>query len=109
MEENKKETLEKKWQGVVVKALTDESFKTNLVTNPIGVMKEHGLTVPEECTVAVETGGRIVIQTPENASDELKEEVKWWMWRLDMTREFGNDEQKGKDTLFIMTPQEEAE
>jgi|TARA_B100001079_G_C15951537_1_gene315118 hypothetical protein len=109
MEENKKETLEKKWQGVVVKALTDESFKTNLVTNPIGVMKEHGLTVPEECTVAVETGGRIVIQTPENASDELKEEVKWWMWRLDMTREFGHDEQKGKDTLFIMTPQEEAE
>ena len=109
MEENKKETLEKKWQGVVVKALTDESFKTNLVTNPISVMKEHGLTVPEECTVAVETGGRIVIQTPENASDELKEEVKWWMWRLDMTREFGHDEQKGKDTLFIMTPQEEAE
>ena len=109
MEENKKETLGKKWQGIVVKALTDESFKTNLVTNPIGVMKEHGLTVPEECTVAVETGGRIVIQTPENASDELKEEVKWWMWRLDMTREFGHDEQKGKDTLFIMTPQEEAE
>ena len=43
MEKNKKETLEKKWKGVVVKALTDESFKTNLVTNPIGVMKEHGL------------------------------------------------------------------
>ena len=107
MEENKKETLEKKWQGVVVKALTDESFKTNLVADPIGVMKEHGLTVPKECTVSVGTGGRIVIQPPENASDELKEEVKWWMWRLDMTREFGTDEQKGKDSHFAMTPQEE--
>ena len=107
MEENKKKALEKKWKGVVVKALTDESFKTNLVTNPIGVMKEHGLAVPEECTVAVGTGGRIVIQSPENASDELKEEVKWWMWRLDMTREFGTDEQKGKDSHFAMTPQEE--
>ena len=107
MEENKKEALEKKWKGVVVKALTDESFKGKLVSDPIGTMKEHGLAVPEGCTVAVGTGERIVIQSPENASDELKGEVKWWMWRLDMTREFGNDEQKDKDSHFAMTPQEE--
>ena len=61
MEKNKKETLEKKWKGVVVKALTDESFKGKLVSDPIGTMKEHGLAVPEGCTVAVGTGERIEI------------------------------------------------
>jgi len=105
---NKKEELEKKWKAVVVKAVTDDDFKGQLVADPVAVMNENGITLPEGCKAAVGTGGRIVIQHPSDASDELKAEVKWWMLRLDITSEFGRDDGKKIDN-FIMDGDEGAQ
>lgn len=94
MDKNKKEELDKKWNVIVLKALSDDEFKAKLVKNPISVMVENGLAIPEGCKSGEASGNRVGIQLPSNASDELKEEAKWWRWRLDMTHEFGKDEQK---------------
>ena len=71
MEQNKKSELDKKWNTIVLKALSDEEFKKKLVKDPASVM--------------------VGIQLPPNASDDIKEEAKWWRWRLEMTHNFGKD------------------
>ncbi|MCH8156271.1 MAG: hypothetical protein IID18_00710 [Nitrospinae bacterium] len=107
MDKNKKEELDKKWKAIVVKAVTDPNFKDKLVIDPVTVMKENGLALPEGCNAAEGTGKRFVIQHPADASDEVKEEVKWWMLRLDMTREFAKDDRRKIDN-FVMNSQEES-
>ncbi|MBT3515674.1 MAG: hypothetical protein HN474_10235, partial [Nitrospina sp.] len=49
MEPNKKEALDKKWNEIVLKALSDEEFKEKLVKDPISVMIENGLDLPKGC------------------------------------------------------------
>ena len=94
MEKNKKEELDKKWNSIVLKALSDEEFKKRLIKDPTNVMLENGLNIPEGCKVG-ETSPKIAgLQLPPNASDDIKEEVTWWRWRLEMTHDFGKDERK---------------
>ncbi len=38
--------------------------------------------------------------------DEIKEEVKWWEWRLDIIREFGKDDPKRTTGHLSMSAQE---
>lgn len=95
MDKNKKDELDKKWNAIVLKALSDDDFKEKLVKNPIDVMVKNGLTIPEGCKAGEASGKIAGLQLPANASNELKEEVKWWKWRLEMTFDFGKDEQKG--------------
>ena len=104
MDQNKKEDLDKKWNAIVLKALSDDEFKEKLVKNPIGIMVENGLVIPKGCKTGEASGNRAGIQLPVNASDELKEEVKWWRWRLDMTHDFGKDEKKGPSSASSGAP-----
>ena len=94
MDQNKKEELDKKWSAIVVKALKDDNFKKSLVKDPIAVMIEHGLTIPDGCKAGEATGKIAGLQLPANPSAELKEEVSWWRWRLEMTHDFGRDEKR---------------
>ena len=104
MDQNKKDALNKKWSAIVVRALSDDEFKKKLVKDPIAVMIENGLSVPEGCKVGEATGNVAGLQLPTNASDELKEEVTWWRWRLEMTHEFGKDEKKGPSSASSGAP-----
>ena len=98
MNQNKKDELNKKWSAIVLKALSDDEFKKKLIEDPIGVMVESGLSIPEGCKVGEGTGNIVGLQLPANASDDLKEEVKWWRWRLEMIHDFGKDEEKESDS-----------
>ena len=42
MNPKRKEELNAKWKAVATQAVTDGAFKNKLVTDPVGVMKEHG-------------------------------------------------------------------
>ncbi len=57
-------------------------------------MVEHGLTIPDGCKAGEATGKIAGLQLPANPSAELKEEVSWWRWRLEMTHDFGRDEKR---------------
>ena len=95
MDKDKKDELDRKWNAIVLKALNEDDFKEKLVKNPINVMIKNGLTLPEGCKAGEATGNIAGLQLPANASEELKEEAKWWKWRLEMTFDFGKDEKKG--------------
>ena len=111
MEQNKKDELDKKWNAIVLKALSDEEFKKKLVKDPTSVMIENGLKIPKGCKVGKTSTKTAGLQLPLNASDDLKEEVTWWKWRLEMTKNFGKDEKKraseasGGAPLMDMTPE----
>ena len=104
MNENKKNELDQKWNAIVLKAIKDDDFKDKLVKNPIEMMIENGLTIPEGCKVGEASGGIAGLQLPANASDEIKEEVKWWRWRLEMTFDFGKDEKKDHNIASSSAP-----
>ena len=104
MDENKKEELNEKWNAIVLKALKDDSFKKKLVKGPIDIMVKNGLSIPEGCKTGETSEGNAGLQLPADASDELKEEVKWWKWRLEMTFEFGKDEKKGDSIASSSAP-----
>ena len=94
MEKNKKEELDKKWNSIVLRALSDEEFKKELIKNPANVMVKNGLNIPEGCKVGETSTKTAGLQLPPNASEDVKEEATWWKWRLEMTHDFGKDEQK---------------
>ena len=94
MEKNKKEELDKKWNSIVLRALSDAEFKKELIKDPANVMVENGLNIPEGCKVGETSTKTAGLQLPSNASDDVKEEATWWKWRLEMTHDFGKDEQK---------------
>ena len=104
MDPKKKEELDKKWNAIVLNALNEDSFKESLVKNPINVMVENGLTIPEGCKAGEATGNIAGLQLPANASDKLKEEAKWWKWRLEMTHDFGKDEKRGASSSSSGAP-----
>ena len=111
MEPNKKEELDKKWNAIVLKALSDKEFKKKLVKDPANIMIENGLGIPEGCKVGTTSTNTFGLQLPPNASDDIKEEATWWKWRLEMTHDFGKDEGKnsglasGGAPLIDMTPE----
>ena len=98
MDQNKKDELEKKWSALVLKTMNDDALKKQLFKAPVGIMSKNGLSIPEGCKVGEGTGSIVGLQLPANASDDLKEEVKWWRWRLEMIHDFGKDEEKESDS-----------
>ena len=91
MKHKRKEELNGKWKQVAAKAVTDDNFRKKLAKNPITVMKENDLALPEGIEARLEAGYEIKLFTGADAPEELKEEVKWWKVRVDMIREFGKD------------------
>ena len=100
--------MDSKWKSIAAKAVTDDEFKKKLVAAPVEVMVENGLTVPEGAEVKVGVGKVQTLVLSSKASDELKEEVKWWMWRLDSIREFGR-EKPGKTVGHLSMSAQEAD
>ena len=109
MDSGKKEELDKKWKIIATKAVTDEAFKKKLVAHPIDVMVENGLTIPEGAEMKVGAGNKQSLPLPSSAPEELKEEVKWWEWRLDIIEEFGKKDPVKTTGHLSMSTQEADE
>ncbi|MDH5763311.1 MAG: hypothetical protein OEZ51_10030 [Nitrospinota bacterium] len=92
MKNKRKVELNEKWKKVATKAVTDDNFRKKLAKNPITVMKECDLSLPNEIEARLEAGYEIKLFTAPELAEEMKEEVKWWKLRVDMIREFGKDD-----------------
>ncbi|VAX31302.1 hypothetical protein MNBD_NITROSPINAE05-398, partial [hydrothermal vent metagenome] len=106
MDKEKKAAMDKMWTAIAARAVTDEEFKTKLVATPVDLMLEGGLTLPEGTAMKVGAYKVQAIPIPSDASDEIKEEVKWWMWRLDSIREFGREKPEKTVGHMSMSAQE---
>ncbi len=106
MDPVKKEALDKLCKTIATKAVTDEAFKKSLTENPVGIMQENGLTLPEGSEMKLATGDVQKLVFPSDASDAIKAEVKWWEWRLDTIREFSKAEPKRTTGHLSMSAQE---
>ena len=95
MDAEKKEDMDRKWKTIATHAVTQEDFKQKLLKDPLQVMKEFGLQLPENIRPNIDKSKSITLLLPENSSEELKAEVTWWQWRLNTIREFGKDFQMG--------------
>ena len=98
MKNKRKEELKAKWKLVAAKAVTDDDFRKRLAKNPITVMKEFDLLLPDTIEARLEAGYEIKLFTSPELAEEMKEEVKWWKLRVDMIREFGKEEVKKAGT-----------
>jgi len=92
MKNRRKEELNGKWKQVATRAVTDDEFRRKLAKNPISVMEECDLSLPETIEARLEAGYEIKLFAAPELAEELKEEVKWWKLRVDMIREFGKDD-----------------
>ena len=92
MKNKRKEELNAKWKQIATKAVTDDDFRRKLAKNPITVMKECDLALPDTIEARLEAGYEIKLFAASEFAEELKEEVKWWKLRVDMIREFGKDD-----------------
>ena len=95
MDAKKKEDMNQKWKTIATHAVTQEDFKQKLVKDPLETMKGYGLELPKEIRPNIDKNGFIKLIFPENPSEELKEEVTWWQWRLNTVQEFGKEVQSG--------------
>ena len=108
MKNKRKVELNDKWKQVAAKAVTDDDFRKRLAKNPITVMKEFDLTLPDTIEARLEAGYEIKLFTAPELAEELKEEIKWWKVRVDMIREFGKDETKKAGTAAAAPESEEG-
>ncbi len=98
MKNKRKEELNGKWKQVATKAVTDDNFRKKLAKNPITVMAECDLSLPDTIEARLEAGYEIKLFTAPEVAEELKEEIKWWKLRVDMIREFGKDDKASAGT-----------
>lgn len=105
MKVKRKKELDVKWKKVAKQAVTDKDFRIRLATDPVAVMKEFEIALPEGVEAKVVTGEGIRLIPLIHLTDEAKADVKWWEWRLDMIREFGQND-KAADT-YIVAPESE--
>ena len=91
MKNKRKEELNSKWKQVATKAVTDEDFRKRLAKNPITVMEECNLSLPETIEARLEAGYEIKLFTAPEVAEEMKEEIQWWKLRVDMIRDFGKE------------------
>ena len=86
----RKKELDDKWKAIVAKAITDENFKKQLVSNPMQAMEEQGLKVVEGLKIAMDEVTKIhKVVLASGADEEVQAEAKWWSIRLKMIKEFG--------------------
>jgi hypothetical protein len=92
MKNKRKVELNEKWKQIATKAVTDDDFRKKLAKNPITVMAEYDLSLPDTIEARLEAGYEIKLFTAPEDAEEMKEEIKWWKLRVDMIREFGKDD-----------------
>lgn len=74
---------EKEWAKVIAKAWLDDDFKKRLLADPMPILKEHGIEMPEGLTVNVIEGkpGQVNVTLPprpdhtEGTVEELEEKL----------------------------------
>lgn len=98
MKNKRKVELNDKWKQVATKAVTDDDFRKKLAKNPITVMAEYDLSLPDTIEARLEAGYEIKLFATPELAEELKEEIKWWKLRVDMIREFGKDDKASAGT-----------
>jgi hypothetical protein len=108
MKNKRKVELDEKWKKVAAKAVTDDDFRKKLAKNPITVMKEFDLSLPDTIKARLEAGYEIKFFTAPEHAEELKDEIKWWKLRVDMIREFGKDETQKVGTTAAAPETEEG-
>ena len=91
MDQTKTEDMDEKWVKIATQAVTLDDFKNKLVKDPIKVMNEFGLNLPEGVRPNIDKNNSITLLLPDNPSEELQEEVTWWQWRLNTIEEFGKE------------------
>lgn len=89
MTPKRKKELDEKWRQVATQAVTRDDFKDKLIANPVAVMEEFQIQLPEGVDAKTGSDGAIKLFPPQDASEQVLEEVEWWKWRLDMIRQFG--------------------
>jgi hypothetical protein len=86
----RKKELDDKWKIIAGKAITDETFKKQLVADPMQTMEDQGLKVVDGLKIAVDEVTKIhKVVLASGADEEVKAEAKWWSIRLKMIKEFG--------------------
>jgi hypothetical protein len=86
----RKKELDDKWKAIAAKAITDETFKKQLVADPMQSMEEQGLKAVEGLKIAMDEVTKIhKVVLASEADEEVKAEAKWWSIRLKMIKEFG--------------------
>ena len=95
--------MDRKWKTIATHAVTKKDFKQNLLKNPLQVMKEFGLELPENIRYNIDKSKSITLLLPENPSEELKTEVTWWQWRLNTIQEFGKEVKVGVEHVMPET------
>lgn len=103
MDALKKEDLDAKWKQVAIQAVTQDDFKKRLVGDPLTVMKEFGLETPKNIKVNIARDKTITLLLPSDSDEALQAEVKWWQWRLNTIREFGQEIQVGVQEIMPET------
>ncbi len=99
----KKADMDAKWQKVAAKAVTQEDFKKKLLKDTLGTLKEFGLEIPESAKVSVAVNKEISIGLPDGSDEALKEEVKWWRWRIEAIKEFGHELKQNSEDIAPMS------
>ena len=77
MKRKRKEELDGKWKTVATNAVVDDAFKNKLVADPVAVMNEHEIHLPEGVEAKVGTGKIVKLFPPDSASEDILAEVKW--------------------------------
>lgn len=99
MTPKRKQELDAKWKQVATQAVTRDDFKNKLIANPVAVMEEFEIRLPEGVDAKTGTDGVIKLFPPEGADESVLEEVQWWKWRLDMIRQFGRGDGSGGHSM----------
>ncbi len=105
MNRRRKKELDEKWKKIATEAVTDDKFKRKLINDPVGVMSEFEIILPEGVDAKKVTGNVLRLVPSAELTEEIKEETKWWQLRLDMIREFGQED--GKASAEVVAPETE--
>jgi len=107
MKTKRKQDLDAKWKQVATQAVTRDDFKNKLIADPVAVLEEFELQLPEGVDAKTGSDGAIKLFPPEDASEDILEEVQWWRWRLDMIRQFGRGDGGGSHNMAAPDAEDE--
>ena len=105
MNRRRKKELDERWKKIATEAVTDDKFKKKLIDDPVGVMNEFEIILPEGVDAKKVTGNVLRLVPSSELTEEVKEETKWWQLRLDMIREFGQED--GDASPEVVAPETE--
>ena len=72
----KREEFQRAWGKIVAKAWSDPTFKKNLIKDPSGTLKAHGIEIPagKRVVITENTKDAFYLILPEKPAGDLSEE-----------------------------------